>query len=66
MTGYDDGADLARCWVVGGAVVDWRNRQEARQGICCGLEDTVEEQMPAQELCRRNSNRSMPGKRMTL
>jgi hypothetical protein len=60
MTGYDDGADLARCWLVGGAVVDWRNRQEARQGICCGLEDTVE------ELCRRNSNRSMPGKRMTL
>lgn len=66
MTGYDDGADLARCWVVGGAVVDWRNRQEAHQGVCYRLEDTVEEQMPAQELCKRNSNRSMPGKRMIL
>ena len=30
MMGYDDGADLARCWIVGGAVVYWRNRQEAR------------------------------------
>ena len=51
MTGYDDGADLARCWIVGGAigatdkklvkgfVVGWRIRSKNK----CRRRSFVEE-----------------------